>query len=128
MKSTTKKTVVGTVAGLIAGVAAGVLFAPKSGKETRADLKKAADKVAKMVHDEAEELLTKAKKVRDTLSSKAKEELSKIEARVRSARTRVKNVAGNVADKKDDKELQAALQEAQEAFDHLKKFLKNAKK
>lgn len=121
------KVALGTAAGLLAGIAAGVLFAPKSGKETRADIKKAADKVAKMVHDEADELLAKAKKAQANLSAKAKDELSKIVDRVKSARTRVKSVAGEVADKKNDKDLQAALKEAQDAFDHLKKFLKNAK-
>ncbi len=44
---------VGAVIGAIAGVIAGVLTAPKSGKETRADIKKKADELKKNVkkHD-----------------------------------------------------------------------------
>lgn len=50
-----KDVAMGVAAGAVLGALAGVLFAPKSGKETRADIAKFADetkqKVAKKVHE-----------------------------------------------------------------------------
>ena len=40
-----RKFVLGALFGAVAGVVAGVLTAPKSGKETRADLKKKANEL-----------------------------------------------------------------------------------
>ena len=45
-----RKFVLGALFGAVAGVVAGVLTAPKSGKETRADLKKKANKLKKEWH------------------------------------------------------------------------------
>ncbi len=42
-----KKLALGAVVGAVAGVVAGVLMAPKSGKETRGDIKKTADNLKK---------------------------------------------------------------------------------
>jgi gas vesicle protein len=41
----------GTILGVLAGAVAGILFAPKSGKETREDIKKAAKDVAQKAGD-----------------------------------------------------------------------------
>ena len=46
-----KKTVATLVGGIAAGAALGVLLAPKSGKETRDDLKKAFDDFMNKVKD-----------------------------------------------------------------------------
>lgn len=50
-----KKLAVGAIVGAVAGVVAGVLMAPKSGKETRGDIKKKAtelkDKADKAAHN-----------------------------------------------------------------------------
>lgn len=59
----------GAVVGVVAGVVAGILTAPKSGKETRADikhkageLKDGAEKAVDKVVDEAKEAVDKLKK------------------------------------------------------------------
>jgi gas vesicle protein len=57
-----------------AGYVAGVLFAPKSGKETREDLKKKADEAKKVASQKAE----KAKVVYDENSVKVKQAATEI--------------------------------------------------
>ena len=42
-----KKLAIGTVVGAVAGVIVGVLMAPKSGKQTRGDIKKRAEQLKK---------------------------------------------------------------------------------
>lgn len=50
------KFVIGTVLSVAAGVVAGILTAPKSGKETRADLKTKADELKGNVEDKTEKV------------------------------------------------------------------------
>lgn len=59
----------GAVVGVVAGVVAGILTAPKSGKETRADIKHKADelkggaeKAVDKVVDEAKDAVEKLRK------------------------------------------------------------------
>lgn len=65
---------VGLVIGGIAGLVAGLLTAPKSGKETREDLKRKADKVKTETAKHAEEVREKATEVAD----QAKETAQKV--------------------------------------------------
>ena len=44
-KKGTGKFAIGAIVGAVVGVVAGILTAPKSGKETRADIKKKSDKL-----------------------------------------------------------------------------------
>ena len=53
MKKSTGHFVLGTIFGMALGAIAGVLSAPKSGKETRAEIK---DKGGKIYHDQKENL------------------------------------------------------------------------
>ncbi len=64
-----KKLVIGTVVGAVAGLVAGVLTAPKSGRETRGDIKKKATEL-KGKADKASE---NTKKQLDELKDKFKE-------------------------------------------------------
>lgn len=60
----------GAIIGAVAGVVAGVLTAPKSGKETRADLKNRANELKDEATDKAEQVKGKADKVvKDTQST-----------------------------------------------------------
>ena len=67
-----KKLAIGAVVGAVAGVVAGVLMAPKSGRETRDDIK-----------SKATELKTKAKKAADDTKSKADKLKSKAKDKVK---------------------------------------------
>jgi len=53
----------GTIFGAIAGVIAGILTAPKSGKETRADLKLKADEIKGGAVEKTDDLKGKASEV-----------------------------------------------------------------
>ncbi len=66
------KLALGAIVGAAIGVAAGVLTAPKSGKETRADLKaKALD-----IKDKADEATQSAKDKATSMTNKAKQSVS----------------------------------------------------
>lgn len=64
---------IAAVVGAVAGVIAGVLVAPKSGKETRADIKTKANELK----DKAEAEVGKAKTSLDKSVSDAKKKLKK---------------------------------------------------
>lgn len=60
----------GAIIGAVAGVVAGVLTAPKSGKETRADLKNKANELKDEAVDKADQVKAKADKtLKDTQSA-----------------------------------------------------------
>lgn len=113
------------------GFVAGILTAPKSGKETRDDLKKAAgsakreaEKQLKEVHTELKQLSSKVKKVVTGKSKDAKKEVDMLLKRASEAQVKVKTILSSIHEgTADDPELNAALKEASAAKDHLKKFL-----
>ena len=117
-----KKTfAIGAVIGAVAGVVTGILFAPKSGKETRKDIKNAAIKTAQKVHDETEELVEKAKNMTGKTASKAKE----YSADAKKKALHLKDVM--VAFKKgnaSDSDLNDAVKKAREAQKSLITFIK----
>lgn len=57
------KFALGAIVGAVAGVVAGVLTAPKSGKETRADLKVKADEMRTEASKKADDAKKKGEKV-----------------------------------------------------------------
>jgi gas vesicle protein len=61
--SDNKDTLFAFILGGLIGVALGVLYAPKSGKETRRDIKKFSEDVADKVKDLGEDLTEKGRKV-----------------------------------------------------------------
>jgi gas vesicle protein len=52
---------IGVVVGAAIGAALGILYAPKSGKETRAQIKDKASEVIEKTKDKASEIIEKAK-------------------------------------------------------------------
>ena len=52
----------GAAVGAVAGAAAGILTAPKSGKQTRADIARGTKKAARKVKSESKKLAAKAEK------------------------------------------------------------------
>ena len=121
-------------AGLAAlgGYLAGILTAPKSGRETREDIKKAgargiseAERRLKQVSAELNELLESAKKQGTLLNDKARKELDELTEKASKTRTKLREMLSAIHEgDADDKDLQDAVQEASNAIGHLRVFLK----
>ena len=87
-----KKTIIGFLAGTVVGTALGVLFAPKSGKETREELKKMATKAKDVDLDDIREFVVeKSADIEDKLSKLSKEKVLK------DAKTRAKEIKKDIS-------------------------------
>jgi gas vesicle protein len=114
-----------------AGYLAGILTAPKSGKETRKDIKDTAvktkteaEKKLKAMHSEATDLITKAKKAVKDLSSGPKDELQQAIDSAVNAREKTRQLLSALHDgDADDKDLEEAITEVNSAVEHLKKYV-----
>lgn len=72
------KVALGEILGAAVGVVDGVLTAPKSGKETRDDLKAKADDLKNQTKQKADQVKTKAETVAGDVKKKADEAVSGI--------------------------------------------------
>lgn len=117
------------------GYVAGVLTAPKSGKETRADIKHAASKARSEAEKKLKEVLAdlnirldETRKKGAKLNGKAKIEYEKVFASAVIAKDKVREVLSALHDgDADDPELKDALKDAQNAIRHLKKYVTTKK-
>lgn len=127
-----KKLALGALIGVVAGFLTGILTAPKSGKETREDIKKTANKAKieaekklKNLHKEIAVLLDKATNLANSSSSKIKKELDKAVANAKETQQKIKEVISAIKNgETDEPELKKAVAEATKAKDHLAKFFK----
>ncbi|HSW66402.1 MAG TPA: YtxH domain-containing protein [Bacillota bacterium] len=131
---TIKRFAIGTVIAAAAGYIAGVLTAPKSGKETRADIKDAAErtytaaeKELKQLHTELNKLLDQGRGKANELKGVAKENLDKAMEVARTAKEKTRELLSAVHEgDADDRDLKKAIDEANKAVEHLRSFLKKA--
>ena len=129
---TAKRIAVGAAVAGAAGFVAGILAAPKSGKETRKDLRKAKGNKTSEVEDqlrnlqsELGDLVDEAKGKGDDLGSKAQKELRKLVDGARDAKDKAASVVSAVqAGKANDKDLSKAIADAKHTIDHIKDYLK----
>jgi gas vesicle protein len=132
---TTKKVLIGTAVGLAAGYVAGILTAPKSGKETREDIKvagtkawRAAEIKLKQLYHEMGDLIDQATQKAKKLSGRSKQRLNDLVDDTKEAQNKVKEVLSAIHDgDADDPELDAAIKQANEAKKHLVNYLKKNK-
>ncbi|HLZ14662.1 MAG TPA: YtxH domain-containing protein [Candidatus Saccharimonadales bacterium] len=130
--STVKKFAIGTILAAAAGYLAGILTAPKSGKETRQDIKEAAvktyseaEKQLKKLHTELNEVLAEAKGRLETVKGKAHDELEKAMDAGKTMKEKARELLSAVHEgDADDKDLKKAIDEANKAVEHLKSYLK----
>jgi gas vesicle protein len=124
-----RKFAIGAAITAVAGYLVGVLTAPKSGKETRADIKDkayetygAAEKELKHLHTELSDVIDE---VSEKISSLAnRKEVTAALDKGRDARQKAREVLSILHDgEADDKDLKKAITDATKAIEHLRDFL-----
>lgn len=115
-----------------AGYVAGILTAPKSGKETREDIKNSANSVKlkaekqlKALHSELNDKIKQGEELSDKARGKANAELKAALDKAKDAKQKARVVLSALRDgEADDPDLQKAIKEAKKAKADLAKYLK----
>jgi gas vesicle protein len=127
-----KNLAVGAAIAGAAGYLAGLLTAPKSGRETREDLKNAglkgmteAEKQLKALHTDLAKTVDEARDKGSKLTGKAQKELTELVDKAKSTKEKVREVLSAVHEgDATDKDLKKAVADAKHALAHLKEYLK----
>jgi gas vesicle protein len=127
-----KKLAIGAAVAGAAGYMAGLLTAPKSGRETRKDLKNAAgqgvteaEKQLKNLHTDLGKAVDEAKSQGEKLGGKAQKELKDLADKAKDTKEKVREVLSAIHEgDANDKDLKSAVADAKHALDHLKDYLK----
>lgn len=125
-----KKVAIGAAVGAAAGFVAGVLMAPKSGKETRDDLKKGAkaavknaNKQLKNAHEELSKFVDKAETQAARMGSAAKREALDALEKGRKTRDQAATIIAAVkSGNSSDEDLDMAVKNAKNALESLKQY------
>lgn len=131
MGKTAKRVAMGTLIAAAAGYLAGILTAPKSGKETRKDLKDKtskslaqAEKQLKQLHTELNKVLDEAKKEAQNIKGKTKQEFDDAVNKTKVVKEKARELLSALHEgDADDKELRKAINDANKAIAHLKTYL-----
>ncbi|MGC1176844.1 MAG: YtxH domain-containing protein [Candidatus Saccharimonadales bacterium] len=127
-----KRLAVGSVIAAIFGYLAGLLTAPKSGKETRKDIKDTAvksvaeaEKDLKRLHTELDRVIQDAKTNGEKLSAKAQKELTPLVEKAKDTKEKAREMLSAIHEgDAQDKDLAKAIKDANTAIDHLRDYLK----
>jgi len=131
MKKSVRRLAIGAVIAAAAGYVAGILTAPKSGKETRADIKKnakqaqvEAEKELKKLHTELTAAIEQAKARIEPTAGKTREELAAAIDKAKAGKDKAREILSAVHEGETvDKDLAHAIREARAALKHLKVYL-----
>ncbi len=127
--SMVKKVALGAAISAAVGYVAGILTAPKSGKETRQDIKNkametyaAAERELKKLHTELTDVIDE---VSDRISSfRNSKEVSGALDKGRDAKQKAREVLSALHDgEAEDADLQKAITDATKAIEHLREYL-----
>lgn len=127
------KIAIGAAVAAATGYVAGILTAPKSGRDTRKNIKKTADKKLsdaekqlKKLHTQLDETLGQARSKADKATGKAKTELDSAIETSKKAKEKIRQLLSAVheGENSQDKDLRSAVKDAEEAIKHLKSFIK----
>ncbi len=130
--STAKKIALGAALSAIAGYVAGILTAPKSGKETRDDIKEkavetytAAEKELNKLHTELGDALTEAGTKFGDFRGRGKKSLDEAVSKGQKAKDKAREMLSSLHDgEADDRDLKRAITEATKAVENLRTYLK----
>ncbi len=130
--NTAKKLAIGGAIAAVAGYLAGILTAPKSGKETRRDIKDTADKGVdaaekdvKKLQAELDKVIKQAQANKAKLGKAAQEELNELLEKAKDSKDKAGDVLSAVrAGEAEDRDLDRAVKAANRSLGHLKKYLK----
>lgn len=129
---TIKRVAVGSTLAAAAGYLAGLLTAPKSGKQTREDIRQAAErgraeaeKDLKRLHTELDYVIKQAKTRGDELGTKASQELSELVEKAMDTKEKAREMLSALHEgDAEDQDLKRAIDNANRALDHLRDYLK----
>ena len=129
---TIKKIAIGGTIAAAAGFVAGILSAPKSGKETRSDIKQAADKGLseaekdlKKLHSELDKAIDGAKENKEKMTLKAQKERDLIVEKAQDTKEKAREMLNAVREgETTDRDLKKAIKDANTAIAHLKDYIK----
>ena len=130
--SSFRRIAIGSTIAVAAGYLAGLLTAPKSGKETRGDIKAVADRTMaeaekdlKRLHTELDKVITEAKARSDKLGGKAQKELAELVEKAKDTKEKAREMLSALHEgDAEDQDLKRAIQNANSAIDHLRDYLK----
>ncbi len=129
---TAKRVAIGAALSAVAGYVAGILTAPKSGKETRDDIKEkavetytAAEKELKKLHTELGDVLSEAGDKFGDLRGKGKKSFDDAVNKGQKAKDKAREMLSSLHDgEAEDKDLKKAIAEATKAVENLRNYLK----
>lgn len=133
-KGNGKKFALGALIGVLAGFVTGILTAPKSGKETRQDIKRTANKFfiesekkLKALQGELAVLLERGAKLAKKKSGTAKIKLDLLIKKANKAQQKTKELISAIkSGETDEPELKKAIKEVTAAKNDLLKYLKKS--
>ena len=133
-KSHGKTVVAAVVVSAAAGYLAGLLTAPKSGKETRQDIKNAAEKYRveaeqrlRVLKEELSVLVDDASNKARYYTEKGKKEVGLLVEKAQAAQNKAKEMLTAAKNgQADDKDLDKAINEASSAKKHLLDYMKKS--
>ncbi len=127
-----RKVAIGAAITAVAGYIAGLLTAPKSGKETREDIKQkanetyaAAEKELKKLHTELSDILADAGDKFSGFKDKGEKSFDDAVSKGKKAKQKAREVLSSLHDgEAEDKDLKKAIAEATKAVENLRNYLK----
>jgi gas vesicle protein len=131
-KKNMKRLAVGSSVAAAAGYLAGLLTAPKSGKETRQDIKNTAnkgvaeaEKELKKLHVDLDKVIKDAKVAGGKAGTKAKQELNDLVAKAKDSKDKGGEVLKAIRKgEAQDQDLAKAVKQGKNALNNLRTYLK----
>lgn len=131
MNKSSKRLAMGALIAASVGYVVGILTAPKSGRETRADIKNAtesgmleAEKQLKKLHTQLNTVIAEAKVQLKDLQGTAQKDLQVALDKSKVAKEKAREMLSALHEgDAQDKELKKAIKDATKALEHLRNYL-----